>query len=247
MTQPSASREVAVLPVNVPGELVSRAEVTALMTNIGRSLAAEPLGTKDLVDRITWAAAESVPGAEAASIAVLTPDGELQLLASTDPIAAKINDLQSELRQGPRFDTATAGQRWVSGDIAVDGRWPLLAPAIAALGVRSLFTTAIALEPQRVVLNLFSSRLDAFAPDDLTIDLFAHHARLILGYAVELDSLHRALKSRTVIGEAIGLMMARYDLDDRNAFQYLVRMSQNSNAKLRDVATNLVRTWSKNK
>jgi len=227
--------------------VVSRADLTALMTRIGRSLAAEPLRTQDLVERITWAAAETVPGAEHASIAVLTSDGHLPLLAYTDPVAAKINDLQTELRQGPRFDTDTAGQGWMSGDIAADGRWPLLGPAIAELGVRSLLSTAIASEPQRVVLNLFSSRRDAFKPHDVAIDLFAHHARLVLGYAVEVDSLHRALESRTIIGEAIGLMMARYGLNEPNAFQYLVRMSQNNNVKVREVALNVVRSWSKDK
>lgn len=223
------------------GPPVSRAELSVLMAQVGQSLASEPLGVQDMVDRITSAAADTVPGAEQASIALLTVDGDLEVLAETDPVASEINDLQTGYRQGPRFDAAKAGQRWVSDDLRSDDRWPLLGPAIAALGINSLLTTVIASEPQRVVLNLFSSELEAFDPDDIVVELFAHHARIALGYAAELESVRRGLQSRTVIGQAVGLVMARYDLDDDHAFRYLVRMSQNGNVKLRTLAAEIVR------
>ena len=111
--------------------------------------------------------------------------------------------------------------------------------------MRSLLTTVIASEPQVVVLNLFADMPDAFDPDDIVVELFAHHARVALGYAAELDSLRRGLESRTEIGKAIGLMMARYGLDDHQAFRYLVRVSQNSNVKLREVATKVLQEWGK--
>jgi len=230
---------------DVDGEpTLSRAELSLLMAQVGQSLASEPLGVQDMVDRITAAAADTVPGAEQASIALLTVAGDLQVLAQTASVATQINDLQTALRQGPRFDAAKAGQRWVSGDLRGDDRWPLLGPAIADLGINSLLTTVIASEPHRVVLNLFSADFEAFDPDDIVVELFAHHARVALGYAAELESLRRGLQSRTTIGEAMGLMMARHDLDEDQAFRYLVRMSQTGNVKLRTVAADIVRTSS---
>jgi len=211
------------------------------MAQVGQTLASEPLDVEAMVERITLAAADAVPGAEHASIAQLTVDGELEVLAQSDPIASKINELQIQLRQGPRFDTAKAGQRWVSGDLENDDRWPELGPAVAELGIRSMLTTAIASEPKRVVLNLFSTRLDAFDPDDVLVELFAHHARVALGYATELESLRRGLSSRTTIGEAIGIMMERYGITQERSFDYLRRVSQDSNTKLRTVADQVVR------
>ena len=156
-------------PWSLPAEpTLTRTDLTVLMAQVGQTLASEPLGVQDMVERITQAAAETVPGAQNASIAVLTADGDLEVLAETDPVASRINDLQGRFRQGPRFDAAKAGQRWVSRDLAVDDRWPLLGPALAELGLRSLLTTAIASEPQVVVLNLFSVLPDAFDPDDIS-------------------------------------------------------------------------------
>ena len=51
-----------------------------------------------------------------------------------------------------------------------------------------------------------------------------------------------ALDSRTLIGQAVGMIMERYDLDADRAFGVLRRVSQNSNRKLRDVAHELVTT-----
>jgi AmiR/NasT family two-component response regulator len=45
-----------------------------------------------------------------------------------------------------------------------------------------------------------------------------------------------ALKSRTQIGVAVGVVMARYRMDERQAFGYLTRRSMEANVKVRDVA-----------
>lgn len=52
--------------------------------------------------------------------------------------------------------------------------------------------------------------------------------------------LERAAASRTVIGQAMGLLMAQRALSSDDAFTELVRLSQASNVKLRDVAAALV-------
>lgn len=51
---------------------------------------------------------------------------------------------------------------------------------------------------------------------------------------------HQALQSRKVIGQAIGILMERFGLDDGRAFAFLVRASSHGNIKLRDVAAELV-------
>lgn len=56
----------------------------------------------------------------------------------------------------------------------------------------------------------------------------------------ELASLRVALESRLVIGQAVGLLMARHAVRHEDAFTVLVRLSQHHNVKLRDVAAELV-------
>lgn len=50
----------------------------------------------------------------------------------------------------------------------------------------------------------------------------------------------QALQSRTVIGQAIGIVMVREQLDSDRAYEHLVELSQRSNVKLREVARQLV-------
>ncbi|CAA9423524.1 MAG: hypothetical protein AVDCRST_MAG35-2142, partial [uncultured Quadrisphaera sp.] len=71
-------------------------------------------------------------------------------------------------------------------------------------------------------------------------DLFAAHAAIALGNARERATLNEALQSRKVIGEAIGILMERYDMNEDRAFAFLVRASSHGNVKLRDIAQELV-------
>jgi AmiR/NasT family two-component response regulator len=56
----------------------------------------------------------------------------------------------------------------------------------------------------------------------------------------QIDGLKRAVESRGMIGQAIGLTMSRYGVDSDTAFAFLVRLSQDSNTKLRDVCATIV-------
>ena len=54
--------------------------------------------------------------------------------------------------------------------------------------------------------------------------------------------LRRALITNRMIATAIGIVMARYQIDARRARQALTRISQNQNRKLRDVAADVIDT-----
>jgi AmiR/NasT family two-component response regulator len=50
------------------------------------------------------------------------------------------------------------------------------------------------------------------------------------------------MSSRHVIGMAQGILMERYGLDEQQAFAFLSRVSSHENRKLRELATEVVRT-----
>jgi len=54
--------------------------------------------------------------------------------------------------------------------------------------------------------------------------------------------LWQAIDARKLIGQAQGILMERFDLDDERAFEVLRRYSQNTNTKLNEVARALVHT-----
>jgi AmiR/NasT family two-component response regulator len=70
--------------------------------------------------------------------------------------------------------------------------------------------------------------------------LFATHAAIAMGHVRTVGGLVKALTTRKIIGAAIGITMERYQIDEDQAFKFLVRVSQTGNIKLRDVAAQLV-------
>lgn len=59
--------------------------------------------------------------------------------------------------------------------------------------------------------------------------------------AVQLaEQLKEAIKTREVIGEAKGILMAQEGISDTEAFDMLKHVSQNQNVKLREIAQKVV-------
>jgi len=56
----------------------------------------------------------------------------------------------------------------------------------------------------------------------------------------EVEGLRRALETRTMIGQAVGIVMNQRSLSAEDAFAHLVDLSSHSNTKLRDVAASIV-------
>ena len=59
---------------------------------------------------------------------------------------------------------------------------------------------------------------------------------------VEIKQLHEGLQSRTVIGQAEGLLMERLGMDSVQAFEYLKRASSHLNRKVIEVAEEVLET-----
>ena len=186
---------------------------------------------------LTAAACANLVGVHEASITMLAAGGSLETLAPTSDRARDLDDLQYRFREGPCYETVIDDVPTVSNSVGSDVRWPQYGPAAARLGIHSqlafeLWSTA----KSKGALNLSSEQADAFGGDHELLTLFAIFAATLLGYAREVDGLTRALDSRADIARGVGVVMQRYGLDETRAFEFLVRLSQSRNTKLRDVA-----------
>ena len=87
-----------------------------------------------------------------------------------------------------------------------------------------------------------------FEANELLARIRAHHTlnqirETAIGTAESTaDNLRQALATNRTIATAIGITMARYQLDATRAYQTLVRISQHTNRKLRDLAADVVVT-----
>lgn len=197
----------------------------------------------DILQTIVEVAQNSVPGFDHVGIATLEKTGNIVTRAFTGgDLVLHLDEVQYSLRQGP-CSAALQGTDTVSvSSLGSEQRWPEYVLRARALGVRSQMGVKLYLDEGTLGGMNFYSTL----ADEVTIDaqamgrLFATHAAIALGYARERDTLAVGLQTRTVIGQAIGILMERYQMAEDRAFAFLVRASSHGNIKLRVIAQELV-------
>jgi GAF domain-containing protein len=153
-----------------------------------------------------------------------------------------LDQVQYELSEGPCLDALRHHTATAVADLRTDNRWPRFGPRAVAAGVISQMGIEIFRQRSTVGgLNLYASRPSAFDDDTRhAAALFARHAGLALEKSLTITNLTEALQTRQSIGQAIGIVMQRYTLDEAQAFKHLVRISQTTNITLRDVARSVV-------
>jgi anti-anti-sigma factor len=161
--------------------------------------------------------------------------------APTHHIVARLDALQAELRQGPCLDALREQHTVAVPDMGSEARWPVFAARAAELDVGSMLSLPLSVRQESLgVLNLYAARPHAFTDDDESVGaLFANRAAIALYRAAERDHL-RALADRDVIGQATGILIERHHLTASEAFDRLVRDSQDANLTLADAARRVV-------
>jgi hypothetical protein len=191
--------------------------------------------------RITGAAVEVLPDVTAASITVKHGDGALETYAATEDFLLDVDAAQYELQEGPCYESATDTVHVTAPHLAADERFPRYAPVAVAQGIRAQAGIRLFDAPKsNGALNLYSDREGAFEDLGVLEQLFAHQSAMALDYARQIDQLQEAVRSRQMIGQAVGMVMERYDLKDANAFAVLTRLSMERNVKLRVVAQEIL-------
>ncbi|UUU35910.1 GAF and ANTAR domain-containing protein [Streptomyces sp. CA-210063] len=210
------------------------------MASLARDLLARR-SVEATLERITASATELVEGCDAAGILVLRGT-TVETLAPTDRLVADSDRLQERLSEGPCFDAARSsdGERVfrIADLCGEQPRWPAYAPRARRLGVGSMMGFLLFTEDEHLgALNLYSREPGAFTEvSELAGWLLASHAAVAFSSARTHAQLERALTTRHVIGEAMGILMGSHHLTEAEAFDVLRRYSQENNIKLREVA-----------
>ena len=191
--------------------------------------------------QITAAAVEVLPEVAYASITVLHSDGRLETAAPTDDLLLGIDAAQYQLREGPCYQAATDTDQIVSPDLSTDERFPQYAVVAVAAGIRAQTGIRLFDAPKsQGALNLYSLQVGAFEDADSVQELFNHQSAQAIRYAQEIHNLQETVRTRGLIGRAVGIVMERYGLNEQRAFAFLTRLSQHGNIKLRTIAQQLV-------
>jgi transcriptional regulator with GAF, ATPase, and Fis domain len=190
------------------------------LTDLARTLT-ETESVRDTLQSILALALRSIPGCHAASIMVLDDVQQPSTIAATDDETYELDRLQYLLYDGPCVDAARRQQvnRWSLHE--AEQRWPEFTHVAEQLGLQSYLSAGLGLAGRRLgALNLSSHDTDGFSQlDEDLISLFTVPAAAIVVVGRYLEArdlaaqLEQALQSRSVIDQAIGIVMAESRCD----------------------------------
>ncbi|MEV0284047.1 MULTISPECIES: GAF and ANTAR domain-containing protein [unclassified Kribbella] len=203
-------------------------------------------GVEETVDAVVQFALQAL-SCTYAGVALYSRGSRPEVAAVTDPVVADVYDLQISTETGPLVTALRDRSTILIRDTLTDDRWPEWAAKVAALGVRSVLDVPLATgDGNRStvgVLGLYCPTPDAFSPDDEAIaHILARHASVAVASARHEETMAQAVDARKLVGQAMGILMERFDVDGDRAFAILKRYSQDTNTKLRDVAQQLIDT-----
>lgn len=207
---------------------------------------------EELLQGVAELSVQVVEGAATCGI-TLAQDGRVLTVGSADELAALLDEQQYEHEEGPCLQALDTAQVVHAVDLADEDRWqdyPLLA---MSHGIRSILSTPLLVDEKPLgVLNLYGWTAYAFSDLDRQLAaLLAGQAAIAVTAALRhydevtlSEHLRTALSSRSVIDQALGVIMGRRHCTSDEAFAILRTISQRRNIKLRAVAADLVETIS---
>jgi GAF domain-containing protein len=161
----------------------------------------------------------------------------LRYVAATDDGAHVLEQVQEQVEAGPCVESFVNDVEVVVQDFEADERWPEIHEPLLAAGVRSVLGVPTRLgggpvgtlnvytaEPrawdqsERDAIRAFNSLLEGQIASAVAL---RHHGRVV-------EQLQYALENRVVIERAIGMLMARDDIDAVTAFARLRRTARSS-------------------
>jgi len=196
---------------------------------------------------------QAIPATDHVGITLLV-DGTLKTSVFTHPEVPDIDRAQYRTGDGPCIEAYRTGTPYLIGSTLQPGRWQQFRDSAARHGVLSTLSLPLLLHNEPIgALNMYAELEDAFSEDDQRVaELFATQAAFVLANAQAYwdartlsENLDETMKSRAVIEQAQGIIMARMGCDAGEAMRVLAEQSQNEKINLRDLAAELVSNTSR--
>jgi hypothetical protein len=202
-----------------------------------------------LLNLILESAVEAL-GFDAATVTARHGD-DLATVAATDQRLIALDEAQYESGDGPCLAVLEPHDPISLDDAAErDERWEYFSQTAAHLGVHSSLSMHLPVDSEGLAasLNMYARRrmelsdaqvraavpfAEQLAATITSVDAYRSTAKLA-------RNLAEAMRSRAVIEQAKGILMADERITSDEAFERLARVSQHANMKLRDVAARLV-------
>jgi GAF domain-containing protein len=204
--------------------------------------------------RLTGLAVDILEPRDVSCGITLRRDGEPYTVASSDTRASRLDDAQYTIGDGPCLQSMRSGETVWLHDLDIEDRWSSYIRQAHRQGLEWSLSLALRVDDESGgtplgALNVygFAGTPEPSAAQQNRCELFAAQA----AGAVQLASntvrdaenrrqLEAALRSRSVIDQALGILIAERRCTAEEAFALLRTRSQHENVKLRQVAAELI-------
>lgn len=187
--------------------------------------------------------------ASGAGLMLVDESTALRSVAATDALGRLLEERQEQAGHGPCVDALLLDQVTECPDLLEDERWPQLIPELPDAGVRAVLGVPVRLNGVAVgALNVYHREPHTW--DRSEISALTSYGGLIQGVLrTALQAHHRnqlaeqlqhALDNRVVIERAVGVIMAREQVDPVTAFNQLRSRARSSERKIAHLAAELL-------
>ena len=163
-----------------------------------------------------------------AAISTLGAPFELETLCSSDPLAARLEQLQLDYGEGPCWQASASRSPVLLPDLRtpLDVSWPVLHEAIASHEIRGAYAFPMSVGRLSIgAVDLYSAQPDALSPANvLTASAMADAAAVLIlrrAMAHRDDGLTADPSSRRVVHQATGMVIAQLRIPPDDALLVL--------------------------
>ncbi|GGV52153.1 GAF and ANTAR domain-containing protein [Streptomyces spectabilis] len=202
----------------------------------------------DFLNALAEQAMQHAPRADGCGITVQRA-GRFLTVTSAGTSASQLDEKQYGLNDGPCLQALRTAKEVHVSDLMEEQRWSSYPAHAIAAGTRSSLSFPIAARSDTAgALNLYSPVPRGFDDADLhTLRALAAQATGAIELAQRMalsrqftHDVQQALRSRGIIDQAVGIIMAQQRCPSERAFAILRAASQNRNVKLRELCRNLI-------
>jgi GAF domain-containing protein len=205
---------------------------------------------RETLDRVSALACDTVRSADMVGITMLV-EGRPRTAAFTDETAPEVDAVQYESGTGPCLDAFRHHQVFRIDDMEQDLQWAPFSESAAAHGIGSSLSVPLLARHEGVgALNFYARSRAAFSDGDVETALqFSAYAAIVLANSQAYwdawqlgQDMAGAMRARTTVEQARGILMATQRCDADEAFQILMRAGRRGSRKLHEVAEEVVST-----
>ncbi|MFF1253005.1 GAF and ANTAR domain-containing protein [Pseudarthrobacter sp. NPDC058329] len=219
-------------------------------------LIAESEDIKGFLDGMTTHAASSLSRTTGAPIACavnLRRHKRTLTVAGSSNTAVILDRIEQELGHGPCLEAIHTFSAVLLADTRDDQRWPLYSRGLDAAGYRSVLGLPVDLgDTASASLNFFAPATGLFTEEAIhDAMVFTQTAGQALRLTLRIitaellaEDLKAAMKSRTDIDLACGMIMTQNRCTQEQAYQFILRASNHRNMKVHAVAEQVIRRLS---